>query len=252
MKLIIANWKLYLSPEEEQHLSAQLASALTHLSSRAARVVLMPSAISLIAVRHLISKSAVLRTGAQSCSTEAVGAFTGEISAQSLKSIGTDYVLVGHSERRERFGETDAIVARKVEVALSCGMHPILCCGENLEVRSRNQHEDHVVTQLRTALRPLTPAQVARVVIAYEPVWAIGTNLRPLPKDIQAMHNCLREAVKCWYGSAVDSQPTLVYGGNCNAENAASIFACPDVDGVLVGRASLCSETFTSIIQHAL
>ena len=187
--------------------------------------------------------------GAQNCHQEAKGAYTGEISISMLQSVGVHYVILGHSERREYFGESDALLAAKVDTVLNAGLKPIFCCGEALPVREAEPHLGFVCAQVEAALFHLTAEQVSQVVIAYEPIWAIGTGRTASPEQAQEMHAAIRTLLAGKYGQVVADGISILYGGSVNAANAATLFSQPDVDGGLVGGASLKAAEFIQIIE---
>jgi len=190
-----------------------------------------------------------IKVGAQNCSEHESGAYTGEISAPMLKSIGIPYVILGHSERRQYFGEDGKLLAKKVDVALKYGLTPIFCCGEPLEVRESNGHEALVKKQVEESLFHLDATGLQKVVIAYEPVWAIGTGKTATAQQAQDMHAVIRKHLASKYGEAIASSISILYGGSVNAANAKELFSCADVDGGLVGGASLKSREFTEIAK---
>lgn len=212
-------------------------------------VVLCPPFLHLTMVHTLVQGAKGFSVGAQNCHQEAKGAYTGEIAAGMLKSAGIAYVILGHSERREYFGESDGLLAKKVDMALSAGLKPIFCCGEALPVREAETHLEFVAAQIRASLFHLSPEQFASIVIAYEPIWAIGTGRTASPEQAQEMHASIRALLASHYGQAVADATSILYGGSVNAANAASLFGQPDVDGGLVGGASLKAEEFIQIIQ---
>jgi triosephosphate isomerase len=185
---------------------------------------------------------------AQDVFWETQGAFTGEVGPVQLADIGCRYVIVGHSERRQLFGETDEAVGRKAKAVLSHGMAPIVCVGETLEEREGGQAEAVVVRQLRAALAGLSPTEAVKVVVAYEPVWAIGTGKTAQPRDAQEMHARVRSTVADQFGGALAEQLRVLYGGSVKPDNASTLMAEPDIDGALVGGASLTIEAFSAII----
>jgi triosephosphate isomerase len=189
--------------------------------------------------------------GAQDVHWEASGAYTGEISAPMLAKLNVSYVIVGHSERRQLFGETDEAVAKKVASVFGAGMTPIMCVGETLEEREAGGTEERVLGQLRAGLAELNPEQIARMVVAYEPVWAIGTGRNATPEDAQAVCGAIRAAIVADHGEAAGDGVRVQYGGSVKASNAAELMAQPDVDGALVGGASLDPAEFAQIVRFA-
>jgi triosephosphate isomerase len=186
--------------------------------------------------------------GAQNCSNKESGAYTGEVSVDMLKSVGVNYVIIGHSERREYFKETNQQLAEKVNLALKSGMTPIFCCGETLEQREKGIHIDFVNSQLTESLFHLSESEFLKVVIAYEPIWAIGTGVTASTAQAQEMHEKIRTHLRSKYGKAADSV-SILYGGSCKPDNAKELFACKDVDGGLIGGASLKARDFIDIIK---
>lgn len=187
--------------------------------------------------------------GAQNCSNHSEGAYTGEISAAMLKSMDIDYCLVGHSERRKYFNEDSKMLAEKVDQLLENEISPIFCCGEALEEREANNHFDVVGKQLYEGLFHLTAEELDNVIIAYEPVWAIGTGKTASPEQAQEMHAFIRNLIAKKYSQDIADDTTILYGGSCNAKNAKELFALKDVDGGLIGGASLKAEDFLAIIK---
>jgi triosephosphate isomerase len=186
---------------------------------------------------------------AQNCSQHKSGAYTGETSAEMLTSIGVQYVILGHSERREYFNESNELLAEKLNIALSYGLTPVFCCGEPLNIREAETQNSYVETQLRESLFHLTAAQLQQIVIAYEPIWAIGTGKTASAEQAQDMHAHLRSVLAAQYGAEVAATISILYGGSVKGSNAAEIFGKPDVDGGLVGGASLKADEFIQIIN---
>jgi triosephosphate isomerase len=234
--LVLGNWKLHTTLGE----AVALASAVVHgADDLAADVGVCPPFVWLDAVAERLRGSRVA-LGAQTVSAEAKGAFTGEVSAAMLAEVGCRYAIVGHSERRALFGETDALVARKAAAAQAAGLTPVVCVGETLEERDAGDAERVVVDSLRASLDGVAASPL---VVAYEPVWAIGTGRTASPEQAQAMHAALRPVVA--------TGTPILYGGSVKADNAAELFAQPDLDGALVGGASLDAEAFLAIARAA-
>lgn len=187
---------------------------------------------------------------AQNCASEKAGAYTGEVSAEMLQSVGVDYVIIGHSERREYFQESNAILAKKIDLALAAGIKPIFCCGEPLEVRQAETQNAFVAKQLEESLFHLSEEQLKNVVIAYEPIWAIGTGLTASAAQAQDMHAFIRSQIANKFGREAALHLTILYGGSAKPGNAAELFSNPDVDGGLIGGASLVANDFVAIIRH--
>ncbi len=212
-------------------------------------VILIPPFTHLASIDKVISKDSKVSLGAQNCYFEKSGAYTGEISLEMLTSAGVKYVVIGHSERREYFNESHEDLASKVNAILEAGLTPIFCCGEKLEVREFGGHFDLVAKQIEDSLFHLSADDVSKVVIAYEPVWAIGTGVTATNDQAQEMHAHIRSQLSDKYGSEVAGQLSILYGGSVKASNAADLFACPDVDGGLVGGASLDARGFVEIAK---
>jgi triosephosphate isomerase len=245
-KLIVAgNWKMNKSLQE----GIELAKAVNEkVNGQKALVVLCTPFIHLAEVKKVINKS-TLFLGAQNCSSKPAGAYTGEISASMIKSTGADYVIIGHSERRTYFKETDSTLNKKVRLALENELIPIYCCGEVLPEREAGRHFDVVSRQINEGLFSLSTKEFNKVVIAYEPVWAIGTGVNATPGQAQEMHAYIRSLVAGKYGKEVAEDTTIQYGGSCKPSNARELFANPDVDGGLIGGASLEAEDFVAIVN---
>jgi len=237
--------------EEANILASEVAGMVSDEVKGNVKVIFCVPFPYLIPVRNLLGSNPRITVGAQNCSEHESGAYTGEVSAPMLKSMGIPYVIVGHSERRQYFGEEGKLLAKKVDVVLKNDLTPIFCCGEALQVREANGHETLVKQQVGEALFHLDAQAVQKVVIAYEPVWAIGTGKTATAQQAQDMHKVIRDHIATKYGQTVADQIIILYGGSVNAANAKELFACPDVDGGLVGGASLKSREFTEVIKGA-
>jgi triosephosphate isomerase len=211
--------------------------------------VLNPPFPHLFPVKKLVGDTPGIFVGAQNCSDKESGAFTGEVSAKILASFGVNYVIIGHSERREYFNESNEMLSEKVKVALANGLTPIFCCGESLDIRNAGTHEPNVKFQLTDSLFNLSASDFAKVVIAYEPIWAIGTGKTATSDEAQEMHLALRRHIATKYGKDIANNISILYGGSMNAGNAADLLSKPDVDGGLIGGASLKSRDFLEIIK---
>ena len=234
--VIATNWKMHLGPQRARTFAAELAAALPPQGNRT--VLLFPSAVSLAAVGGVLYDRPDLMLGAQNIHFEDEGAYTGELSAPMAKEAGARAVLVGHSERRHVFGETDGAQAKKVAAAFRHGLKPVLCVGETIAEREAGRADDVVLRQLTTVTEGLDDAQLHELTIAYEPVWAIGTGRTATPRDASAMHAVIREAIHRRLGDAAVQVPIL-YGGSVKPDNAADLLRAENVDGLLVGGASL-------------
>lgn len=190
-----------------------------------------------------------IKLAAQNCHQEEKGAYTGEVSVKMIESVGADYVIIGHSERRQYFGEDNALLARKTTLALKQGLIPVFCIGETLRERESERHFDIVKEQLREGLFHLVKSEFRQVIIAYEPVWAIGTGLTASPEQAQEMHAFIRNEIAQVYDNEVADDTSLLYGGSCNPQNAPELFSQPDIDGGLIGGASLKARDFTQIAK---
>lgn len=254
--IVAGNWKMNKTAEEAVALLSEVINMIKdeviESSNRGnVDVVLCPPAVYLTTARQYVPSGGRISLGAQNCHEKEAGAYTGEISAPMLKSIGVEYVILGHSERRQYFGETNAQLAEKVNSALANGLKPIFCCGESRDLRENGDYVAFVKDQLTESLFHLSAESFANVVIAYEPIWAIGTGLTASSAQAQDMHFELRRHISDQYGDSVALDTTILYGGSANAQNAAELFAQPDVDGGLIGGASLKSRDFTTIVKAA-
>jgi len=248
-KIVAGNWKMNCTLDEGKKLTSEVIHMVEDEVNNDAEVVLIPPYIHLTSIKTLVGSSQRISVGAQNCHQETSGAYTGEVSASMLISSEIKYVILGHSERREYFGETDQLLASKIAHALDNGLTPIYCCGEKLESREAGNHEQVVGEQVTEALFELSDDQLKKIVIAYEPVWAIGTGQTASAKQAQEMHQFIRSKIAEKFSQeTVDTIPIL-YGGSVKPGNATEIFSQPDVDGGLIGGASLKSRDFTDIIK---
>jgi len=251
--LMAGNWKMNLDHLQATHLIQKLDWTLRDAKHDydGVEVAVLPPFTDLRSVQTLVEGDRLhLRYGAQDLSPHASGAYTGDISGTFLKKLGCTYVVVGHSERREGHHETDAVVAAKVQAAYRHGLTPILCCGEGLEVRKEGRQVEHVVAQLRAALDGVTREQAASIVIAYEPIWAIGTGEVATPDDAQEVCAAIRTLLAELYSGDLADGVRILYGGSVKAANVAAIMAQEDVDGALVGGASIDPAEFASICRY--
>lgn len=245
--MVAGNWKMNTSLGEAEDLASSLVQGIGGANS--VERVLIPPFPWIVPVQQRIAESD-LKVGAQNCYTEASGAFTGEVAPEMLAGI-CDYVIAGHSERRHVLGESNEFVGEKVGAILRAGLRPILCVGETLEERENGQAENVVDEQVRAGLRGLSTEQASGVVIAYEPVWAIGTGRAASADDAQEMSAIIRKTVGDVISSSAAAGMRILYGGSVKGENAAQFMACPDVDGALVGGASLKADDFSAIVHAA-
>ena len=250
-KLFAANWKMNLTPAEGRGLIAALRADLDRDAAALARdrdVMVAPPFVTIAAAAQALAGSSIA-LGAQNMYFEPKGAFTGEVSAEMLRFFGVTYVIVGHSERRHIFNENDETVGRRAAAVAAAGMTPILCVGETAAERDAGRTAAVVLSQLQIGLSQFAAGDAARVVIAYEPVWAIGTGRTASPEQAQTIHGALREALIDRLGAEVGADVRILYGGSVTAENVDSLMAKPDIDGALVGGASLKADSFARIVR---
>ena len=246
MKILVGNWKMNTTPEEGISLLEKISNLLTNEVVGDVRVVVAPPSLHLIPSVEKLWENPEIAVAAQNCHHKDSGAFTGEISPEMLLNSEVDAVILGHSERREYFKETDDLVALKVKAALKHHLIPIVCVGEKLEQRKSGTFLNDTWTQLKIALSDLSQEGLADVVVAYEPVWAIGTGEVASPDQAQEMHAFLRGKLKETFGTG---ELPILYGGSCKPSNADDIFAQPDVDGGLIGGASLNADDFLLLVE---
>ena len=246
-KIVAGNWKMNLDLTEAAEWLAEVDAGLRNDKCD---VLVFPSFILIGDLMDMYEGEQIL-FGAQNCSNMDSGAYTGEVSAAQLASVGVEYVIVGHSERREHFGETNQMLKEKIQRALKNDITPIFCCGEPLEVRNDNKQQEYVKKQLDESLLGFSTAAMAEIIIAYEPVWAIGTGLNATPEQAQEMHAFIRSQVAAKYSKDIADRTQILYGGSCKPANAKELFSCPDVDGGLIGGASLNAKDFLKIIDAA-
>lgn len=244
--LIAANWKMHKTLDEAVSFTEALQRETGPVEDR--EVVIAPPFTALVAVRHVMMEGGY-KLAAQNCHFEEKGAFTGEISVSMLKDAGCDYVLIGHSERRHIFGESDGMIEKKVAAAFGKGLIPILCVGEVLSDREQGKTIQVIGGQLEKAANGLGRDRAERLVIAYEPVWAIGTGLTATPQQAQEVHAFIRERYGVLYDKVVANTIRIVYGGSVKPDNVDALMAEPDIDGMLVGGASLEVASFKRIVQ---
>ncbi len=248
-KIIAGNWKMNKTLEEGMGLVSEISNMLKDEYKGSAEVVLFPPFTHINAVSKLIAENPRLKSGAQNCSNHKSGAYTGEVSADMLKSCGATYVIIGHSERRQYFGEYNDWLAKKVNAVLEAGLTPIYCCGETLEERENNAHFDVLKTQISEGLFHLSQEQMMQVVIAYEPVWAIGTGKTASTAQAQEIHAFIRGLLSAKFNDSTAQNITIQYGGSVKPDNAVELFQSADIDGALVGGAALQSRSFVDIIK---
>ncbi len=247
--LIAGNWKMNTDRQQAVELARDVVEAVGESSIDVA-VAVCPPSVNLDAVSAVVGGSLV-RLGAQNMHAADSGAYTGEVSARMLQSVGCHYVIIGHSERRQYFVETDQSVNGKTAAATTAGLVPIVCIGESLSERKSGQQESIVGDQLRTAIDGVDLISADRLVVAYEPIWAIGTGLTATPEQAQEMHGMIRKILTSTFGQDVGSGIDILYGGSMKAENADELLAMPDVNGGLIGGASLKVDQFAKIVECA-
>lgn len=248
-QIVAGNWKMNKTAEEALILASEVVNMVKDEVNTDVQVIIAPPALYLSTLQKYTETALNIGIAAQNCSNKASGAYTGEISASMLKSIGVTHVILGHSERRQYFNETNEQLAEKVNIVLENGLTPIFCCGETLELRQGGDFLAFVASQLTDSLFHLSDEDFAKVVIAYEPIWAIGTGLTASSEQAQEMHAYLRGHLATKYGQEAADNTSILYGGSCNEKNAPELFACADVDGGLIGGASLKSREFTNIAK---
>jgi triosephosphate isomerase len=247
-KIVAGNWKMNMDLEEGLRFAKSVDKYFREKPSVKAEVILCTPFIHLAGVSEIL-KGGRVAVGAQNCASEPSGAYTGEVSPIMIKSTGAGYVIIGHSERRTYYHEDDRLLNRKTLLALNSGLKVIFCCGEVKEEREEKKHLIVVRRQLEEGLFTLGADEMENIVIAYEPVWAIGTGLTATPEQAQEMHHYIRGLVSTRYGSKIADDTAILYGGSCKPSNAAEIFSKPDVDGGLIGGASLKKEDFAAIVE---
>ncbi|MFK7984310.1 MAG: triose-phosphate isomerase [Saprospiraceae bacterium] len=245
-QIAAGNWKMNKDYKEGRDLAKAIADGMTNSENLA---ILGVPATHLKAVSGIVKKVANLEVAAQNCHQAESGAYTGEISVSMIKSVGAKYVILGHSERRAYFNESHELLAAKVNTVLGKRLIPIFCCGEPLEIREADTHVAHVKKQLTDSLFHLKTKDFRKIVIAYEPIWAIGTGVTASPAQAQDMHKAIRSLIADRYSASVADETTILYGGSVKPANAKELFGQPDVDGGLVGGASLKAADFLQIIE---
>ena len=245
--IVAGNWKMNKTLQEGLALATELNEALTGAKLNCDVVIGTPF-IHLASVANAIDTK-VIGVAAQNCASKESGAYTGEVSAAMVKSTGAEYVILGHSERREYYGETSAILNDKVALALANGLTPIYCCGEALDIRNADTQNAYVKNQLEETVFNLSAEDFGKIVIAYEPIWAIGTGVTASTEQAQDMLAFMRGIIAEKFGTEIAENTSILYGGSCNAKNAPELFSQPDIDGGLIGGASLKVADFKAIID---
>jgi triosephosphate isomerase (TIM) len=248
-KIVAGNWKMNKNYAEGVSLVSEIVNMLKDEVNNGAIAVICPPFIHLNSVAKLTDGNTNIFTGAQNCNTKESGAYTGEISASMIASTGSKFVIIGHSERREYFNEANAELAEKVNIVLKNSLTPIFCCGESREMRENGDFKSFIKNQITESLFHLSAEDFGKLVIAYEPIWAIGTGLTASSAQAQEIHFEIRKHIEDKYGKEIADNTSILYGGSCKPDNAKELFACADVDGGLIGGASLKSRDFVDIIK---
>lgn len=246
-QIVAGNWKMNNDYNEGVSLFSEIVNMVRDEKKGNQIAVICSPAIHLNSLAQL--SSGIVKIGAQNCHQNENGAYTGEISAKMIKSTGAEYVIIGHSERRQYFAESNQLLAEKTITALANNLTPIFCIGETLDERNNGSYFNVIETQLEEGVFGLSAEDFGKVVLAYEPVWAIGTGLTATPEQAQDIHAFIRSKVEAKYGFNVADDTTILYGGSCNAKNAPDLFSQADIDGGLIGGASLKSRDFTDIVK---
>ena len=247
-QIAAANWKMNLTYQQGEKLIDEILDGGISLQNHQQVIFAVPFPYLIMAKSEVADETGFV-VSAQNCSDKKSGAYTGEVSVEMLQSIGIKHCVLGHSERREYFFETNKLLADKVNICLQQAITPIFCCGEPLRIREENSQDQFVQQQLEESLFHLSADEIKTIVIAYEPIWAIGTGKTATTEQAQEMHKHLRAVLANKYGKEIADEIPILYGGSVKANNAAEIFACPDVDGGLVGGASLVAKDFIEIIK---
>lgn len=247
-KLIAGNWKMNVLPSQAEHLVNEI---LNGASNADCDILFIPSYTHLHSLRSLIQNQGSVFIGAQNCHQENSGAFTGEISPEMLKDLNVDFVVLGHSERRQYFGENDKLINQKIKSALAQNLKVIYCCGESESEREAGKHKDLIEMQIAAAFSGISEKELSQIVIAYEPVWAIGTGKTASPEQAEDMHNFIRVLLSNMYSETAGNKLRILYGGSVKGSNASDLLSRPGIDGALVGGASLKADEFCKIINAA-
>ena len=246
-KIVAGNWKMNTTVAEGVQLAKELVEGLAEVPADV-NLIIAPPFTHLASVAEVIGGSAIALS-AQNCADEPKGAFTGEVSAAMLSGIGCTYTILGHSERRQYYGETSEKLVKKIRLALENGLSPIFCVGEKLEERNAGRHFEVVGAQVADVLFQLSELEASKVVIAYEPVWAIGTGVTATSAQAEEIHAFIRGIIAGQFGEEFAERVSILYGGSCKPSNAKELFACPDIDGGLIGGAALKAADFLAIAK---
>jgi triosephosphate isomerase len=245
-KIVAGNWKMNLLQKDALRFAEELDHSLSTKKNFETEVVVFPG---FTLINTVSEKASSFKIGAQNFYPKTSGAFTGEVSIEQLKDLDLEFVLVGHSERRMLFNESDVFIRKKLISALENRISPILCIGETLEIRNKGDHFDFISEQLSSVLLELTEEQLEQIILAYEPVWAIGTGITATSQQAEEMHGHIRNWIADNFSNSLAEKISLLYGGSCNESNAKELFSCPNVDGGLIGGASLDVKQFISIVN---
>ncbi len=245
-KIVAGNWKMNTDIDSGLNLASEIDGKLENNPHKDVEVIICAP---FTHIKSITDSTGIIKSGAQNCSSEESGAFTGEISAGMIKSVGAEYVIIGHSERRAYFTENDELLSKKVRLALNNNLKVIFCIGESLDDREAGNHFLIVEGQLRKGIFNLPGEEFLNCIIAYEPVWAIGTGVTASTDQAQEIHSYIRDLIKDKYGKKIADSTSILYGGSCNAKNAEELFSMSDVDGGLIGGASLKPNDFLTIIN---
>jgi triosephosphate isomerase len=248
-KIVAGNWKMNLDYNEGLGVFSEIINMIKDEVTGTQEAIVCSPFIHTHSLVQLAKGYNKVSLGAQNAHQAEAGAYTGEISAKMIKSVGAAYVILGHSERRQYFGESNELLAKKTDTVLKNDLHPIFCIGETLQEREANKHFDVIKTQLTEGIFHLDTAQFAKLVLAYEPVWAIGTGVTASSEQAQEIHAFIRKEIAAKYSQEVADSTTILYGGSCTPKNAPELFAQPDIDGGLIGGASLKSRDFVDILK---
>ena len=248
-KIVAGNWKMNLDYNEGLSIFSEIINMVNDEVTGKQSVIVCCPYTYLHSLSQLAKNQPKVSVGAQNCHQEDAGAYTGEISARMIKSVGAEYVILGHSERRQHFGETNLVLSQKTNAVLSNDLIPIFCVGETLEERESGQFFDVIKSQISEGLFHLDAQQFGQVVLAYEPVWAIGTGQTATAAQAQEIHAFIRKEIATQFGQSVADETTILYGGSCNPKNAKELFSQPDIDGGLIGGASLKSRDFVDVVK---
>ncbi|GAB3906849.1 triose-phosphate isomerase [Mucilaginibacter boryungensis] len=248
-KIVAGNWKMNMDYNEGLSLFSEVINMVKDEVTGQQQAVVCSPFIHLHSLAQMAKGYGKIAIGAQNAHQAESGAYTGEISAKMINSVGATYVILGHSERRQYFGENNALLAKKTDTVLANGLRPIFCIGETLDERNAEKHFDIIKSQLAEGVFHLDEAHFSQLVIAYEPVWAIGTGVTATSAQAQEIHAFIRQEIAAKYNDTVAGHTTILYGGSCNPKNAPELFAQPDIDGGLIGGASLKSRDFVDIVK---